>query len=82
MSGNIMLTHLHVSNCRVASRLAFFVARLVGNGVITVMIKRLQQNDDADNQSGDNRQDCSYINLSDRSPASLNFALLSALCSN
>ena len=40
-----------------------------------------QADDDADNQSGDNRDDSAAgINLSDRSAASLNFAIrLSAL---
>ena len=66
---NITLTHLHVGNCRVR-QLQFsgiFVALgFVGNGVITVMINSpWQADDDADNQSGDNRGDsASYINLS------------------
>ena len=49
--------------------LGIFVALgFVGNGVITAMINSPRQaDDDADNQSGDNRGDCSYINLSDRS---------------
>ena len=74
---NITLTHLHVSNCRVR-QLQFsgilFALGFVGNGVITVMINSpWQADDDADNQSGDNRGDsCSYINLSpDVPPTSL-----------
>ena len=85
---NITLTHSHVSNCRVR-QLQFsgiFVALgFVGNGVITVMINSpWQADDDADNQSGDNRGGwlCSYINLWPFRPL-LNFAIrLSALCSN
>ena len=40
------------------SSLAFVALGFVGNGVITVMINVLRQaDDDADNQSGDNRGD-------------------------
>ena len=50
------------------SSLAFVALGFVGNGVITVMVNSPRQaDDDADNQAGDNRGDCSYINLSDRS---------------
>ena len=66
--------------------LAFFVALgFVGNGVITVMINSpWQADDDADNQSGDNRGDSAHTSISlTVPPASLNFAIrLSALCSN
>ena len=82
---NITLTHLHVSNCRVR-QLQFsgiFVALgFVGNGVITVMINSpWQADDDADNQSGDNRGDSAHTSISlTVPPASLNFAIrLSAL---
>ena len=57
----------------------------VGNGVITVMINSpWQADDDADNQSGDNRGDSAHTSISlTVPPASLNFAIrLSALCSN
>ena len=65
---NITLTHLHVSNCRVR-QLQFsgiFVALgFVGNGVITVMINSpWQADDDADNQSGDNRGDSAHTSIS------------------
>ena len=80
-------THLHVSNCRVR-QLQFsgiFVALgFVGNGVITVMINSPQADDDADNQSGDNRGDSAhtYQSLWPFRPL-LNFAIrLSALCLN
>ena len=68
---NICMTHLHVSNCRVR-QLQFsgiFVALgFVGNGVITVMINSpWQADDDADNQSGDNRGDSARPSISDRS---------------
>ena len=51
------------------SSLAFFVALgFVGNGVITVMINSpWQADDDADNQSGDNRGDSAHTSISDRS---------------
>ena len=82
------LTHLHVSNCRVR-QLQFsgiFVALgFVGTGVITVMINSpWQADDDADNQSGDNRGDSAHTSISlTVPPASLNFAIRpSALCSN
>ena len=55
------------------------------NGVITVMINSpWQADDDADNQSGDNRGDSAHTSISlTVPPASLNFAnRLSALCSN
>ena len=78
----------HVSNCRVR-QLQFsgiFVALgFVGNGVITVMINSpWQADDDADNQSGDNRGDSAHTSISlTVPPTSLNFAIrLSALCSN
>ena len=59
------------SNCRVR-QLQFsgiFVALgFVGNGVITVMINSpWQADDDADNQSGDNRGDSAHTSMSDRS---------------
>ena len=69
---NITLTHLHVSNCRVR-QLQFsgiFVALgFVGNGVITVMINSpWQADDDADNQTEDNRGDFHSLHQSlDRS---------------
>ena len=68
-----------------ASVLWHFVALgFVGNGVITVMINSpWQADDDADNQSGDNRGDSAHTSISTVvPPASLNFAIrLSALCS-
>ena len=83
------LTHLHVSNCRVrpASSLAFLSRwALLGNGVITVMINSpWQADDDADNQSGDNRGDSAHasISLTVRPLLFQIFAIrLSALCSN
>ena len=73
----------HVSNCRVRQlRLHFCRAGFVGNGVITVMINSpWQADDDADNQSGDNRGDSAHTSISlTVPPASLNFAIrLSAL---
>ena len=60
------------------SSLAFFVALgFVGNGVITVMINSPRQaDDDADNQSGDNRGDSAHTSISPAvPPASLNFAI-------
>ena len=66
---SVTLTHLHVSNCRVR-QLQFsgiFVALgFVGNGVITVMIAAAhdQADDDADNQSGDNRGDSAHASIS------------------
>ena len=84
---NITLTHLHVGNCRVRQLpvLWHFVALgFVGNGVITVMINSpWQADDDADNQSGDNRGDSAHTSISlTVPPASLNFAIrLSAICS-
>ena len=65
-------------NCRVR-QLQFsgiFVALgFVGNGVITVMINSPRQaDDDADNQSGDNRGDSARTSISlTVPPASLNF---------
>ena len=62
----------------------FVALGFVGNGVITVMINSpWQANDDADNQSGDNRGDSAHTSISlTVPPASLNFAIrLSALCS-
>ena len=67
------------------SSLAFVALGFVGNGVITVMINSpWQADDDADNQSGDNRGDSAHTSISlTVPPASLNFAIrLSALCSN
>ena len=67
------------------SSLAFLSLGFVGNGVITVMINSpWQADDDADNQSGDNRGDSAHASISlTVPPASLNFAIrLSALCSN
>ena len=64
---------------------AFLSRCFVGNGVITVMINSpWQADDDADNQSGDNRGDSAHTSISlTVPPASLNFAIrLSALCSN
>ena len=49
------------------SSLAFFVALgFVGNGVITVMITLAhdRRDDDADNQSGDNRGDSAHTSIS------------------
>ena len=64
---NITLTHLHVSNCRVR-QLQFsgiFCRWAVGNGVITVLINSpWQADDDADNQSGDNRDDSAHTSIS------------------
>ena len=65
-----------------SSSLAFFVALgFVGNGVAQVTINSpWQADDDADNQSGDNHGNLSYINLSDRSARFFEFAIrLSAL---
>ena len=83
---NITLTHLHVSNCRspVSSRAFCRAAGLCGNGVITVMINSPRQaDDDADNQSGDNRGDSAHTSISlTVPPASLNFGnQLSGPCS-
>ena len=66
------------------SSLAFCLSGFVGNGVITVMINSpWQADDDADNQSGDNRGDSAHTSISLTERASLNFAIrLSALCSN
>ena len=67
------------------SSLAFLSLGFVGNGVITVMINsRDGADDDADNQSGDNRGSAhTSISLPAIPYASLNFAIrLSALCSN
>ena len=61
------LTHLHVSNCRVRQLpvLWHFALGFVGNGVITVMINSpWQADDDADNQSGDNRGDSAHTSIS------------------
>ena len=69
---NITLTHLHVSNCRCspASVLWHFCRAAVGNGVITVMINSpWQADDDADNQSGDNRGDSTHTSISLTVPA-------------
>ena len=67
------------------SSLAFFIALgFMGNGVITVMISSpWQADDDADNQSGDNRSDSAHTSISlTVPPTSLIFAIrLSALCS-
>ena len=68
---NITLTHLHVSNWQPRSAsfssLAFLSRWASGNGVITVMINSpWQADDDADNQSGDNRGDL-LIHHPDRS---------------
>ena len=63
----------------------FVALGFVGNGVITVMINSpWQADDDADNQSGDNRRWlCSYINLSDRSARFFEFCNQAVyLCSN
>ena len=83
---NITPTHLHVSTAAFASfsSPAFLSRWLCGNGVIIVMINSLRQaDDDADNQSGDNRGDSAHTSISDRSARFLNFAIrLSALCSN
>ncbi|EOC2696718.1 hypothetical protein ACI3H2_002861 [Escherichia coli] len=58
------MTHLYVSNCRVRQRQfsGIFVALgFVGNRVIAVMINSPRQaDDDADNQSGDNRGNSSH----------------------
>ena len=44
---------------------AFVALGFVGNGVITVMINSPRQaNDDADNQSGDNRGDSAHTSQS------------------
>ena len=81
-AANITLTHLHVSNCRVRqlqfSGILVVALGFVGNGVITVMINSpWQADDDADNQSGDNRGDSAYTSISlTVPPASLNFAQL------
>ena len=60
--------HLHVSNCRdsPASVPLAFVALFVGNGVIAVMINSpWQADDDADNQSGNNRgSDSAHTSIS------------------
>ena len=69
---NITLTHICMSVIAAFasfSSLAFVALGFVGNGVITVMINSpWQADDDADNQSGNNRGDSApYINLSDRS---------------
>ena len=51
-----------------ARPLAFIALGFVGNGVITVMINSPRQaDDDADNQSGDNRGDSAHTSISDRS---------------
>ena len=62
------------------SSLAFLLG-FVGNGVITVMINsRWQADDDADNQSGDNRGDSAHTSISlTVPPASLNLQSASAL---
>ena len=63
----------------------FVALGFVGNGVITVMINSpWQADDDADNQSGDNRGDSAHTIISlTVPPTSLNFTIrLSALCSN
>ena len=55
------------SNCRVRQlQFSYFVALgFVGNGVITVMINSpWQADDDADNQSGDNRGDSAHTSIS------------------
>ena len=63
------LTHLHIPVIAAFasfSSLAFLSLGFVGNGVITVMINSpWQADDDADNQSGDNRGDslCSHQSL-------------------
>ena len=79
------MTHLHVSNCRVR-QLQFsgiFVALgFVVCAVIPVMINSpWQADDDADNQSGDNRGDSAHTSISlTVPPASFVFAIrLSAL---
>ena len=47
------------------SSLAFCRVGFVGNGVITVMINSPRQaDDDADNQSGDNRGDSAHTSIS------------------
>ena len=55
----------------------FVALGFVGNGVITVMINSpWQADDDADNQSGDNRGDSAHTSISlTVPPASLNFAI-------
>ncbi|HAH3451318.1 TPA: hypothetical protein GF055_06940 [Escherichia coli] len=79
---------LHVSNGggRLLQLTDFFITLFfVGDGVITVIIDRPRQaDDDADNQSRDNRGDSAHTSISlTVPPASLNFAIrLSALCSN
>ena len=64
--------------CRVRQlQLGIFVALgFVGNGVNTVVINSPRQaDDDADNQSGDNRGDSAHTSISlTVPPASLNFA--------
>ena len=86
---NITLTHLCMSVIAAFASFQFsgiFVALgFVGNGVITVMINSPRQaDDDADNQSGDNRGDSAqHQSLWPFRPLLLNFAIrLSALCSN
>ena len=85
IDSNITLTHLHVSNCRVRQlQFLAFLSRYQGNGVITVMINSpWQADDDADNQSGDNRGDSAHTSISDRSARFFEFCnQLPALCSN
>ena len=58
------------------SSLAFFVALgFVGNGVITVMINSpcIAADDDADNQSGDNRGDSAHTSISLTVPPAFEF---------